>query len=104
MIATVAAIGTHRSSPSDATAPLPVASAAAGPVSPAGVNRPSDGTADAIDRTSRATKPIPAAAPVDPVTVEARNVMAAHAASASQASAAIATQPAIGGGSNRIAV
>ena len=69
-----------------------------------GRNRPTFGIAPTIDRTSSATNPTPAAAAADPVTVLARNVIAAHTATPSQARTAIATQPAIGIGSNRIAV
>src|SRR3954470_19747645 len=82
----------------------PVASAIAGSVSPAGRNRATFGIAPTIDRTSRATNPTPAAAAADPLTVLARNVIAAHPAMPSQARTAKATQPAIGIGSNRIAV
>ena len=48
--------------------------------------------------------PMPAAAAVERVTVLARNVIAAHAASPSQASTPRAIQPATDGGANRIAV
>ena len=54
--------------------------------------------------TTIPTNPMPAAAVVEPVAADARNVIDAHAMSASHESAAIATQPATGSGSNRIAV
>ncbi len=52
----------------------------------------------------RATNPMPAAAIVDPVAAEARNVSAAQAHSASHDRTVIASQPPIGCGSNRTAV
>ena len=74
------------------------------PASPPGRNRPTFGMAATIDRTISAPNPTPAAAAVEPVTVEARNVMAAQAARPSQASSANAIQPPTGSGSNRMAV
>jgi hypothetical protein len=82
----------------------PVARPIAGSASPAGRNRVTVGIAPTIDRMRRPTNPTPAAAAADPVTVLARNVIAAHTATPSQARTAMAAQPAIGIGSNRIAV
>jgi len=62
------------------------------------------GTTATTESTSNATKPRPAAAAIEPVAADARNVRAAHAARASQPRRPIAIQPAISGGSNRIAV
>ena len=65
------------------------------PARPAGTG-PRSGSPTPIDRSSSAPNPIPAAAAVEPVTVQARNVMAAHARSPSQASTASAIQPPTG--------
>src|SRR4029077_3703922 len=92
------------STTSPAATGSPAARAIAGPASRRVVYGVTLGTAPTIERSSSAMNPIPAAAAVEPVTVLARNVMAAQAPSSSQASIPSAIQPWTLGGANRIAV
>ena len=101
MIATVPAIAVASTSPSTGA---PVARARAGPSSPDGSHRPIGGMAATIERPMRATNPMPAAAAVERVTVEARNVIAAQASRASQAARHRDPAGRRIGGANRTAV
>src|SRR3954447_25606817 len=82
----------------------PEASCAAGVERPLGPQRPAAGTTDARLITTRPTNPIPAAAVVEAVAADARNVTPAHASSASHESTPRPSQPATGSGPNSTAV
>ena len=90
--------------PRSATDAVFAASSVAGPRRPPGVNLLTAGIAETMPSTSRATKPIPPAATVEPVTTLPRNVIVANASSHRVMRIVSQIQPTTGSGSNRSAV